>query len=57
MRNWYVVHRATKRLPPVAAALKSFLVAEGAPLIEAMTHFNRHAETHGPPPAAKKATL
>ncbi|MBS0325176.1 MAG: LysR family transcriptional regulator, partial [Proteobacteria bacterium] len=30
VRDWYVVHRASKRLPPVAIAFKSFLLAEGA---------------------------
>ena len=30
MLNWYVVHRRTKRLPPVAQAFKAFLLAEGA---------------------------
>ena len=34
MLNWYVVHRRTKRLPPVAQAFKSFLLKEGAALIE-----------------------
>jgi hypothetical protein len=33
MRNWYVVHRRDKRLPPVAEAFKAFLLAEGAGLI------------------------
>jgi len=33
MRNWYVVHRRDKRLPPVAEAFKAFLLAEGAALI------------------------
>jgi DNA-binding transcriptional LysR family regulator len=33
MLNWYVVHRHTKRLPPVAQAFKAFLLAEGADLI------------------------
>ena len=33
MLNWYVVHRRTKRLPPVAQAFKDFLLAEGAVLI------------------------
>ncbi|HWI78709.1 MAG TPA: LysR substrate-binding domain-containing protein, partial [Ramlibacter sp.] len=31
--NWYVVHRRTKRLPPVAQAFKNFLLSEGAALI------------------------
>jgi DNA-binding transcriptional LysR family regulator len=34
MLNWYVVHRAGKRLPPVAQAFKSFLLEEGAALVE-----------------------
>lgn len=32
--HWYVVHRRTKRLPPVAQAFKAFLLGEGASLIE-----------------------
>jgi len=34
MLNWYVVHRRTKRLPPVAQAFKAFLLKDGAKLIE-----------------------
>jgi len=34
MRSWFVVHRRTKRLPPVALAFKAFLQAEGAGEIE-----------------------
>ena len=34
MLNWYVVHRRSKRLPPVAQAFKSFLMKDGATLIE-----------------------
>ena len=34
MRNWYVVHRRTKRLPPVAQAFKDFLLSDGEALIE-----------------------
>ena len=34
MLDWYVVHRAGKRLPPVAQAFRSFLLAEGATLVE-----------------------
>jgi DNA-binding transcriptional LysR family regulator len=33
MLHWYVVHRRTKRLPPVAQAFKDFLLSEGAALI------------------------
>jgi DNA-binding transcriptional LysR family regulator len=35
MLNWFVVHRRTKRLPPVAQAFKAFLLKDGATLIEA----------------------
>ena len=34
MLNWYVVHRRSKRLPPVAQAFRNFLLADGANLIE-----------------------
>lgn len=33
-RNWFVVHRRSKRLPPVAVAFKQFLLEEGAAWIE-----------------------
>jgi DNA-binding transcriptional LysR family regulator len=33
MLNWYVVHRRTKRLPPVAQAFKDYLLADGARLV------------------------
>lgn len=32
-RHWYVVHRASKRLPAIAVAFRAFLLAEGAQLI------------------------
>ena len=34
--NWYLVHRVTKQLAPVAQAFKNFLVQEGADLIGKM---------------------
>jgi DNA-binding transcriptional LysR family regulator len=37
MLNWYLVHNRAKRLPPVAAAFKEFLLREGAGLIERLT--------------------
>ena len=46
MLNWYLVHNRTKRLPPVAAAFKDFLLREGAPLIEQLVSF----EFRGAPP-------
>jgi DNA-binding transcriptional LysR family regulator len=45
MLNWYVVHRRNKRLPPVAAAFKRFLMEEGAALIESVTHFGANPRT------------
>jgi DNA-binding transcriptional LysR family regulator len=41
MLHWYVVHRRNKRLPPVALAFRSFLLAEGAALIERITRFQQ----------------
>jgi LysR family transcriptional regulator, low CO2-responsive transcriptional regulator len=43
--NWYVVHRTQKRLPAVASAFKSFLLTEGAALIEDITHFSVQRQT------------
>ena len=40
MHNWHVVHRRNKRLPPVAAAFKAFLLAEGAALIDRIVPFH-----------------
>jgi DNA-binding transcriptional LysR family regulator len=40
MLNWYVVHRKSKRLPPVALAFKHFLMSDGAALIEKVVGFN-----------------
>src|SRR5215469_4169986 len=39
MLNWYLVHNRTKRLAPVAAAFKEFLLRDGAPLIEQLVRF------------------
>jgi DNA-binding transcriptional LysR family regulator len=33
MRQWHVVHRAEKRLPPAAEAFKAFMLKEGAELL------------------------
>lgn len=43
MLHWYVVHRRNKRLPPVAAAFKEFLMSDGAALVEQITHINPKA--------------
>lgn len=45
MLHWYVVHRRTKRLPPVAQAFKDFLMTESAGLIEGMMALPRHTRT------------
>jgi hypothetical protein len=42
MLNWYVVHRKNKRLPPVAVAFKSFLLTEGAAILEKITRFEHN---------------
>lgn len=34
MLRWYLVHRRSKRLPPVAQAFRAFLLADGARLID-----------------------
>jgi len=39
MRNWHVVHRKNKRLPPVALAFKEFLLKEGALLIDRIVRY------------------
>lgn len=48
MLSWYLVHNRAKRLPPVAAAFKDFLLREGAPLIERLVQLGA--------PAASQAT-
>src|SRR5512134_844010 len=47
MQNWYVVHRRNKRLPPVALAFKSFLLADGAALIEKITRVQHRPKGKG----------
>ena len=37
MRQWYVVHLASKRLSPAAAAFKAFVLAHGRAILEART--------------------
>jgi DNA-binding transcriptional LysR family regulator len=44
MLNWYVVHRRSKRLPPVAQAFKDFLLSDGASLISQIVPFDVTAE-------------
>ncbi|MEO8848128.1 MAG: LysR substrate-binding domain-containing protein, partial [Casimicrobiaceae bacterium] len=42
-RHWFVVHRSTKRLPPVALAFKEFLLAEGASWLQRTMRSDRRA--------------
>jgi len=49
MLNWYVVHRKNKRLPPVAEAFKTFLMNDGAALIQQIIGF------HPQPPKRSKS--
>jgi len=54
MLNWYLVHNRTKRLPPVAAAFKEFLLREGAPLIQRLVRVElRGAQPPRPAEAAQ----
>jgi LysR family transcriptional regulator, low CO2-responsive transcriptional regulator len=59
MLNWYLVHNRTKRLPPVAAAFRDFLLRDGASLIERLVHFELgvapETATTAPPAAAAGA--
>jgi DNA-binding transcriptional LysR family regulator len=43
MLNWYVIHRKTKRLPPVALAFKDFLLSDATALIDKIVGFNPRA--------------
>jgi LysR family transcriptional regulator, low CO2-responsive transcriptional regulator len=49
MRRWYVVHLQDKRLSPVAAAFRKFLLAEGAPLIAAYVQSMHMSDKPGRP--------
>jgi DNA-binding transcriptional LysR family regulator len=49
--RWYVVHRRTKRLPPVAQAFKDFLLNEGAALIGGVGFSSPVAAAVPSPPA------
>ncbi|HYL72075.1 MAG TPA: LysR family transcriptional regulator [Candidatus Dormibacteraeota bacterium] len=40
MLNWYLVHNRSKRLPPVAAAFKEFLLRDGAAVLERLVPFH-----------------
>jgi len=55
MLNWYLVHNRTKRLPPVAAAFRDFLLREGAPLLERLMPCDFRAARRVPPAAAASA--
>jgi hypothetical protein len=42
MLHWYLVHNRAKRLPPVAAAFKDFLLRDAAALIGQMVSLEPH---------------
>jgi DNA-binding transcriptional LysR family regulator len=46
MRDWYVIHLKDKRLTPVASALKEFLLANGARIIEETTGVGKSGAYH-----------
>jgi DNA-binding transcriptional LysR family regulator len=56
MRDWYVIHLRDKRLTPVATALKEFLLANGARIIEETTGVSATGEyrSHAPPRRSRK---
>jgi LysR family transcriptional regulator, low CO2-responsive transcriptional regulator len=54
MLNWYLVHNRSKRLPPVAAAFKDFLVREGAALIEQLVRVSAAALSRGSRSSARR---
>jgi len=53
MRDWYVIHLKDKRLTPVGAALKEFLLANGARIIEDTTGVSPSGEFHRQPAARR----
>jgi DNA-binding transcriptional LysR family regulator len=55
MLNWYVVHRRTKRLPPVAQAFKNFLLADGARLIDQALGIGVRGATRAAPRTASRS--
>jgi LysR family transcriptional regulator, low CO2-responsive transcriptional regulator len=54
MLHWYLVHNRVKRLPPVAAAFKEFLLRDGAALIERLVSLEPHGAER-PPRAVRRA--
>jgi len=48
--HWYLVHNRAKRLPPVAAAFKEFLVRDGAALIEQLVSLEPLGTERSPRP-------
>jgi len=56
MLNWYLVHNRTKRLPPVAAAFKDFLMQQGAALIERLVQAGTRAPPRSKRPRARRAS-
>lgn len=57
MRDWYIVHRKDKRLPPVASAFREFLLSQfdKAPARALAQGRDGGRREHGPEPAAPRA--
>ena len=54
--HWYVVQRRQKRLPPVAAAFRAFLLEHGALLMATLAGAEASARSgHAPPPRSASA--
>jgi DNA-binding transcriptional LysR family regulator len=56
MLNWYLVHNRTKRLPPVAAAFKDFLMHQGAALIERLVQAGTQVPPRSKRPRGRRAS-
>jgi hypothetical protein len=54
MLHWYVVHRRSKRLPPVAQAFKRFLMKDGAGLLQQMVGTGPSGRAKRQPAAARR---
>ncbi|MFI5446392.1 LysR family transcriptional regulator [Polaromonas sp. UC242_47] len=57
MLHWYVVHRRNKRLTPVAQAFKSFLMSDGAALIEQTIGYRPKSTASAKGPRARLSGL
>ncbi len=51
MRDWFVIHLREKRLSPIAAAFRGFLLERGAPIIRQAVGVDLPQRTRATPPA------